>query len=226
MSQLSRVRPFPGIKLRVSRRNGPRRNPQNGVEGIHRVKSAVKPEYEFVEVGLQMTRLDTTMMSAIDPSLQIGENKMDHWQVLFCLLWVTTEGKRVVPVAHCSKVGISLPAVSANNGASRYIVFDKCCERFGIATRKRNICLFDAGDYTEPKTPCVSEFLDRNAAFVGILPFRTAIFGILARPHLNGAYYRRLMMNSPSFTPRARANATFVNFDVSRSGRTIPARSL
>jgi hypothetical protein len=144
MSPLSRVSPFPGVKLRISRRNSPRRNPQNGVEGIHRIETSVKPKNKFVKIGLQMTRLDTAVMSAVDPRLQIGENKMDHWQMPFRLLWVSPKDKRIVPIAHCGKVAISLPAVSANDGASRYIVFDKCCERFGIATRKRNICLFDA----------------------------------------------------------------------------------
>ena len=76
------MRPLPGVKLRVSRRDSPRRNPQNGVEGIHRVEAAIETKYELVEVGLQMTRLDPAMMGAIDPRLQIGEDKMDHRQML------------------------------------------------------------------------------------------------------------------------------------------------
>ena len=88
--------PFPGIKLRVSRRNGPRRNPQNGVERIHRIKAAIEAKYKLIEVRLQMTRFYPAVVSAIDPCLQIGEDKMDHWQVLFRLLWVTPKGKRIV----------------------------------------------------------------------------------------------------------------------------------
>ena len=76
-----------------------------------------------------------------------------------------------------------------------------------------NISLFDAGDNAEPKAPRISELFGRNAAFVGIFPFRATILGIFARPNLNGAHYRRLMMNSPSFTTRSAANATFVHFD-------------
>jgi hypothetical protein len=75
MRQLSRVNPFPGIKLRVSRRNSPRRNSQNGIEGIHWVEAAVETKYEFIEIGLQMTRLDSTVMGAINPRFQIGEDK-------------------------------------------------------------------------------------------------------------------------------------------------------
>ena len=52
MRLLCRVYPFPGVKLLVSRRNSPRRNPQHGVERVHRIEAAIEPKYEFVEVGL------------------------------------------------------------------------------------------------------------------------------------------------------------------------------
>src|ERR1700730_2615869 len=213
MRQLGRVRPFPGIKLRISWRNGPRRYPQDGVEGIHRIETTIETEYEFVEVGLQMARLYPSMMCAVDPCLQVGEDKMDHRQVLLCLLRIAPKGKRIVPISHSSNVIISLPSVSANDGGRCYIVFDECCERIGIAARKWNICLFAARNDAEPKAPGVSKLLDRDAAFMGIFPFRTTILGILARPNLNGANYSRLMMSAPSFAPRATANAAFVYFD-------------
>ena len=73
MRPLCRVNPFPGVKLRIGWRNGPRRNPQNGVEGIHRIETAVETKHEFIEVGLQMTRFDPAVVSAIDPCFQIGE---------------------------------------------------------------------------------------------------------------------------------------------------------
>ena len=117
------------------------------------------------------------------------------------------------PITYFSQVVISMPAVSANDGALRYVVPDKCGERFGVAPRKRRVLLFDAGDNAEPEAASISEFLGRNAAFMGIIPFRTTILGILARPNLDGSNYRHLMMNSPSFTTRAPANATFVHFD-------------
>ena len=56
------------------------------IEGIHRIKAAVETKYEFIEVGLQMTRLDTTVVSAIDPRLQVREDKMDHRQMFLCFL--------------------------------------------------------------------------------------------------------------------------------------------
>jgi hypothetical protein len=221
MRPLCRMHPFPGIELRVSWRNGPRRNPQNGVEGIHRIEPAIEAKYELIEVGLQMTRFDPAMMRAVDPRLQIGKDKMDHWQVLFSLLWVTPEGKRIVLVAHLAKAIITLPAVSADNGSRRHIVHDECGECFGIAARKRNICLFHARYNAEPEAAGISEFLSRNASFVGVFPFRATILGVLARPNLNGANYRRLMMDAPSFTPRAATNATFVYLDGMRRADSV-----
>jgi len=200
------VSPFSGIKLRVSRRNGPRRDPQNGVERVHRIEAAVKTENEFVEIGLQMTRFDSAVMGAIDPRLQIGEDKMDHRQVFFRLPRVAPEDKRTVLVPHGGKTVISLPAVSANDGAGRYIVINKYGECFSITTGKRNICPFDARDNAEPEAPRISEFLGRNAA-------RTTLPGILACPNFDRANNRRLVMSSPSFATRAPANAAFIYLD-------------
>ena len=218
MPPLSRVYPFSGIKLRVRRGNRPRRDPQNRVEGIHRIEAAVKPEHEFIEVGLQMTRFYPAVMSAIDPRLQIREDKMDHRQMLFRLLWVTPKDKRIVFIAHSGKVVISLPAIRANNGARCYVVLNECCKRFRVAPRQRNLCLFDARDNTEPEAPSVSELFGRNAA-------RTPPPRILARPNFNGANDGRLMMNSPSFATRAPANAAFVYFDGVRLADGITVRT-
>ncbi len=138
---------------------------------------------------------------------------MDHRKVLLCLLRVATKRERIVPIAHSGNVIISLPTISTDNGAAHYIVIYKSGKRFDVAARKRNICLFNARDNSEPEAPRIGEFFGRNALFVGILPFRATIIGVLASPNFDSACYRRLMMNSPSFAPRATANAAFVYFD-------------
>jgi hypothetical protein len=138
------VSPFPGVKLRISRWDGPRRNPQNGVEGIHWVEAAVEAKYELVEVGLQMMRLDPAMVGAIDPRLQIGEDKMDHRQVLLRLLRIASKRERVMSISNLAKTAIPLPAVSADGGACRYAILDEGRKRISIAARKRIIRLFDA----------------------------------------------------------------------------------
>src|SRR3984893_18315577 len=213
MCQLSRVCPLPRIKMRISWRDSPRRNPQNGVEGIHWIEAAVESKYELIEVGLQMTGLDTAVMGAIDPRLQIGKDKVDHRQMLFRLLRIAPKRERVMSIPNLAKAAIPMPAVSADGGACRYAVLDEGSKRISIAAGKRIIRLFDAGDNAEPETASISEFLDRNAACVGILPFRTSILCILARLNLNSTGHCSLMMNAPSFATRAAANATFVYFD-------------
>src|ERR1700730_17990041 len=67
---------------------------------VHRVETAVETKHEFIEVGLQMTRFYPAVVSAVDPRLQVGEDKMDHRQVLLRLLWVASQRERVVPIAH------------------------------------------------------------------------------------------------------------------------------
>ena len=221
MRSLSRVCPLPGVKLRVSRRNGPRRNSQNGVEGIHRIETTVEAEHEFIEVGLQMTRFDPAMVGAIDPRLQIGKDKMDHWQVLFRLLWVAAERENIVLITYPAKVIISLPAISADDRAVRHIFRDESSKRLNVATGGRSNYLFHAGNDAEPKAPSISEFLGRNATVMSIFPFHFAIIRILARPNFNSANYRCLMMNSSSFATRAPDNATFVYFDRVRRADSI-----
>jgi len=160
-----------------------------------------------------MTRLDTTVMSAIDPRLQIGEDKMDHRQVLLCLLWVAPKRKNIVPIAHSGKVIISLPAIRADNGSRGHVVTDESGKRFDVATRKRRLHLFDAGDDAEPKTPGISQFFDWDATFVGIPPFRAARLGVLSCPHLDRANYCRLMMGALTFPARAATYEAFVYLD-------------
>jgi hypothetical protein len=146
---------------------------------------------------------------------------MDHRQMLLCLLGIAPERKRVVPVAHFAQAAVPLPTVSADYGARRYVIFDECGERIGVATGKRVIHPFDAGDNAEPETASISEFFDRNSALVAIPPFRAAVLGILSRPNFNSANHRRLMVNALPFTPRATANATFVYFDGMRRANGI-----
>ncbi len=111
-----------------------------------------------------MTRLDTTVVSAIDPCLQIREDKMDHRQVFFRLFWVTAESKSIVLIANLTKPVISLPAISQNDRASRYIIFDECCECIGVATRKRSLYRLDAGNDAKPKSP-FRKFVNHCRAF-------------------------------------------------------------
>jgi len=160
-----------------------------------------------------MSRLDPAMMGAIDPRLQIREDKVDHWQVLLCLLWVTPERERVVPVANSGKVVISLPAVSADNGSRRYIIAYESGKRLDVAARKRGLYLSDARDDAEPEPASVSQFLDRGAPFMVVPPLRAASFSVFTRPHLDSTDHCRLMMGALTFATRATAYKAFVYLD-------------
>src|SRR2546430_4772798 len=79
---LRHMLPLSGVKLRVSWGDGTHSDPKNGVERGHRIEPTIKPGHVFIEVGLQMFWLDTAMMRALDPSLHIAEDEMDHGKVL------------------------------------------------------------------------------------------------------------------------------------------------
>ena len=175
-----RVLPFPGVKLGVSRGNGPRRDPQHGVEGIHRVKPTVEAEHEFIEVCLEMVRLDTTMMGAVDPCFQVAKNEMDHWKVRLRLLRVAIECQRLMVVSEARQLTVAYPSVSAYRGAGVDILRDKGSERAGIAAGERR---WLAGDYPETETACI------DAALVGLTVS-------LARADFHGANYGGLVMDA------------------------------
>ena len=143
---------------------------------------------------------------------------MDHREVFLCLFRVAPKREYIMAIADVTKIIISLPAVSADDGVRRHIFRDERCKRFDVAARNRSLQLFGLRHDTEPKTPGISEFLPACPVFT--------------RPHFDSANYRSLMMGSFSFAPRPAAYKAFVYLDrmrrtdVSRSGRTIPARSL
>src|ERR1700676_2386638 len=58
-------------------------------------------------------------------------------------------------ISNLAKAAIPLPAVSADDGACRYVVLGECGECISIATRKRIIHLFGAGENAEPETASI-----------------------------------------------------------------------
>src|SRR5271170_3881697 len=130
----SRMLPLPRVKLGVSRRNGPRRYPQDGVECCHWVEPAIEPEDEFVEVGLQVLRLDATMMSAIEPRLEVAENAVDQWQVFLGVRGIASHDHDVVPVAVLlAQVSVPVVSVRFHLRALDHVRSDEWDERLGAA---------------------------------------------------------------------------------------------
>lgn len=205
-SSLRRVLPFPGVKLRVSRGNGPRRDPQHGVEGIHRVEPTVEAEHEFIEVRLEMARLDTAMMGAVDPCFQVAKNEMDHWKVRLRLLRVAIECQRLMVVSEARQLPVAYPSVSADRGAGGDIFRDKGGERVGVAAGEHR---WLAGDHAETETAGV------DAALVG-LPVS------LARADFHGANYGGLVMDAAPLSFRLAANVAFVNLNGVVAANHVP----
>src|SRR5208337_2709488 len=184
------MRPLPRVKLRISRWNNPRRNPQNGVECSHRIEPAIKPKHVFIEVGLQMLWFNTAMMRSLDPGFQIAENKVDHRQMGFCLVWIAAEHQRLMAVPHLGKPLVPDPSICANGGAKRNIIFNEVHKLFGASI------WHDA----KPQAP-------------GIDTARARLTVVLTRPDFDSADYGGLVMHATPFSARLTADVTFVYFN-------------
>jgi hypothetical protein len=168
----------------------------------HRIEPAIEPENIFIEIGLQMLWLDAAMMSALKPSLQVAENKVDHGQVRLSFIGVTTKRQQVMAVSCPRKPWIAGPSVGAHDGTGDDVLFDKPCERFG--------------------TPIVNDAkaqpsrIDTASVFLAI---------ILTRSNLYCTNNDRLMMNAAPFAARLATNEAFVDLDGMVTADRVPFRA-
>ena len=61
--------------------------------------------------------LRNPMVGTQEPSLQITEDEVNHWQVRFALVGVAIDGQGLVWIAKVRQSFVANPAVSAHNGA-------------------------------------------------------------------------------------------------------------
>jgi hypothetical protein len=187
---LRRVSPFPRIKLRVSRRNRARGNPENRVKSRHRIKAAIEPENKLVEISLQVFGLDTAMMRSLDPSLQVAENEMDHGQVRLGFVGVAAKRQCLMMVSHIWKARVASPAICAQDGTERNVVCDKAGKHIGAAV----------GNDAKPQPSGI----DAASVFIAV---------IRARSDLYGADDDGLVMSSATFAACLAADHAFVDLD-------------
>jgi hypothetical protein len=187
---LRRVSPFTRVKLSVRRRNRASGDSQNRVKSSHRIKATIEPEHVLVEVGLQVFGLDAAMMRSPDPSFQIAENEMDHRQVRLSFVGIAAERQSLMAVSHLGKSRVASPAIGAQRGAKRDVVFDKAGKRIGAAVWHD----------TKPQSSRI------NAASVLLTIGR-------ARPNLDRPDDKSLVMDAATLAARLAADHAFVNFD-------------
>jgi hypothetical protein len=198
-----RMLPSPGVELRVGRGNNARRDPQDGVERVHWVEPTIEAEHVFVQVRLQVLRLDPPVMRAVQPGLQVAEDEVDHWQVLLGVVRIADHRERVVCVAvNLAQVAVSVVCIRPHLRPPHDVRGDERNEGFRAA---------------------IAHHGQTKAAGVD-LPARA---DLLVLADLDGSYDERLVVDALAFAACGAANETLVNAPIwSRSGRTIPARSL
>jgi hypothetical protein len=156
----------------------------------HRVKPTIKAEHVFIEIGLQMFRLDTAMVRSLNPSLHVAEDEVDHGQVCLCLFRIACERKHFMAVSHLRNFIVAAPSVCADGSARSNIIFDKASKCFSTSVR------YDAK----------SQASSVNAAFF----VRFAV--ILMRPNLYGTDYNRFMVRAATLSARLAADIAFIDF--------------
>jgi hypothetical protein len=165
-------------------------DPQNGMNRRHRIEATIEAEHVFVEVGLQVLWLDTTMMRALDPSLQIAEDEVNHWQMRFGLVWIAAERQHVVEVSGFGKSRIPRPSVCAHDRVGRDILFDKAVESLGAPVG------YDAK--AQPSR------IDAPSVLLAL---------VCPRPNLYSADDNSFVMRTATLPSRLAADQAFVNFD-------------
>ena len=136
-----------------------------------------------------MLWLDTAMMRSFDPSFQIAENKMDHWQVSLSFVRIAPKRQHVMAISCPRKPWVAGPSVGAHDGTGGDALFDKSGERFGTPIRNN----------AKPQPARV----DTASVFLAIG---------FARSDLNRSDDKSLMVNSAPLATRLAADKAFVDF--------------
>src|SRR6266508_1266601 len=111
---------------------------------------------------------DSPMMRAENPSFQVGENQVDHWQVPFRDVWIAVEHNRLVGIPQYVQHLVSWPSVS----------FDDCSRCHAVRNEGGKVFSCATGDNAEPKSPSIDKPLERDAAFMRLPVSGSAILCI------------------------------------------------
>jgi hypothetical protein len=136
-----------------------------------------------------MLWFDATMMRSLDPGFHVAENKMDHWQMCFCLVWITIERQRLMSVSHLGKSLVPDPSIGANDSARRNVFFCEARKHFGA-----------------------SIWHDAKPQTTGINIAHARLAVILTRPNFDGSDYGSFVMRAASFSACFTADVAFIYF--------------
>ena len=94
----------------------PHANAKDRIDGRHWVEAPVESEDELVQVGRQMPSADA-VVGAQEPSLEVGEDQVDHGERLVGSTLIVVDGDGVVRVAQFGEAVVPDPVVGYDRGA-------------------------------------------------------------------------------------------------------------
>jgi len=158
------------------------------------------------------------VVASQQPSIEVSEHDMDHWQMGFGLCLVALDGQWIVAVAKRGEVVVASPAISADNGIRGYRRENEMLQLF-LATPLRDLEAEPSGNNTATvPTPVFGLRLPGRHVRVGSRSLRT-------RPHLHRADDQRLVVASPALTLRGAAHPRFVQLDRPFSTDSVSLRA-
>lgn len=134
-----------------------------------------------------------TVVDAVDPGFQIGEDQMDDRQKVLGNLWVATLGNGKVFIPSLAEAGISTPIVSDGQRPRSDDVLNEPTKRVGAPV----------GDYGQPDTTGI--------ASVFSLVLRGSRFPMT---HFNGTSDENLVVDTPAFAASPSTNPCLVYLNV------------
>ena len=184
--------PVAGIQLGVGWSRDLAADGEQRAEGVERIKTAIEPECELVEIGLQVARAHT-VMAAAQPAFQVGKHQMDDGQIFFDdgRIAILHDG-RVLVASGCER-GIAAPAIGDDHRARGNSALHEAAEGFG-ASVGRDLQAYAPGIASAP-------------SWRGLLGFG------FTPPNFDGSYDKRFIVVSPALATRCAADPGLVNLD-------------
>ena len=129
------LRGFPGVvERRVSCRLSRGSDVEQAVERVEWEEPSVEAKRELVEIRLKMLRRDA-MVNAIEPGLEVAEDKVDEWQVLFCNVGITALRDLRELVTLLRELDVARPVVGRDVRPWLHRVTHEALKRFCRAVR-------------------------------------------------------------------------------------------
>ena len=116
--------PLTIVQAAISWSGHNRADTQDSGKGSHWVEAAIEAVYELIQIRRQVL-LTHAMMSAQQPSFQVGEDQVNHWQRLLRFFHIAIKHNQCMVVPECRQVVVADPAIGRDSATGQNVFGDK-----------------------------------------------------------------------------------------------------